>query len=368
MKKLLSLSLLALLLSGCGASMSESDGTLKIGVIAPLSGNASQYGEETQRILSATLKEINENGGYNGSNVELVYEDGKCSGSDAVTSFQKLVDIDGVDAIIPFCSPESLAIAPLTESLQMLAVSGTSSNPDIEGASSYLFSLSYSDSVIGETLVDELSKFETVAMVTEQNDYSMGLKNVIEAGLGDKVVISETFESTTTDFRNVIEKLANSEAQAIFLNPFPGPTATNLAKQMSEDLSKFEDIQLVSQIAYLTDESREGIAELANGMIVVDSPMVDSPEANAFYENVEANFGEISALKGYLTLSLSDALTNLVAAANAVGDDSVAMREYLANNPLVGRIADGIKFDGMSYLPGVKAGVFQIIDGKAVLQ
>ena len=368
MKKLLSISLLAMLIAGCGSSMTDSDGTLKIGVIAPMSGNASQYGQETQRILSATLKEINANGGYQGTNVELIYEDGKCAGSDAVTSFQKLVDIDGVDAIIPFCSSESLAIAPLTESLQMLAVTGTSSNPDIEGASSYLFSLSYSDAVIGETLVDELSKFESVAMVTEQNDYAIGLKNTIEEGLGEAVVLSETFESTTTDFRNIIEKLANSGAEAIFLNPFPGPTATNLAKQMSEDLSKFEGKQLLSQIAYLTDESREGIAELAEGMIVVDSPMVDTPEANSFYEEVETNYGPIPALKGYLTLSASDALTNLVNAANAVGDDSVAMREYLANNALVGKIANGIEFDGMSFLPGVRAGVFKIEDGKAVLQ
>ena len=157
MRKYLVIALSSLVVMGCGSSMVEGDGVLKVGVIAPLSGNAAQYGEETQRILSATLAEINANGGYNGSDVELIYEDGKCSGSDAVTAFQKLVDIDSVDAIIPFCSSESLAIAPLTESVQMLAVSGTSSNPEIEGASPYLFSFSYSDAVIGETMVAELA-------------------------------------------------------------------------------------------------------------------------------------------------------------------------------------------------------------------
>ena len=152
------------------------------------------------------------------------------------------------------------------------------------------------------------------------------------------------------------------------MNPFPGPNASNLAKQMSEDLSKFENIQLVSQIAYLTDESREGISDLAEGMIVVDSPMVETSEAVAFYENVETNYGPIPALKGYLTLSLSDALTNLVHSANQVGDDSVAMREYLVSNSLVGKVADGIDLEGNSFLPGVKAGVFLIQDSKAVLQ
>ena len=368
MRKYLVLALSSLVVMGCGSSMVEGDGVLKVGVIAPLSGNAAQYGEETQRILSATLAEINANGGYNGSDVELIYEDGKCSGSDAVTAFQKLVDIDSVDAIIPFCSSESLAIAPLTESVQMLAVSGTSSNPEIEGASPYLFSFSYSDAVIGESISKELSNFEKVAIISEQNDYSIGLKNTVEEALGEKVVISETFEATTTDFRNSIEKLANSGADAIFLNPFPGPNATNLAKQMSEDLSKFEGVQLVSQIAYLTDESRAGLEGFAEGMIVVDSPVYESEESLVFAENIENNYGEVSALKGYYTLSISDVLTNLVNAANNSTDNSVAMHDYLTNNPLVGKLADGIELNGKSFLPEITAAVFKIEDAKAVIQ
>jgi ABC-type branched-subunit amino acid transport system substrate-binding protein len=368
MRKYLVLALSSLIVMGCGSSMVDGDGVLKIGVIAPLSGNAAQYGEETQRILAATLADINANGGYNGSDVELIFEDGKCSGSDAVTAFQKLVDIDGVDAIIPFCSSESLAIAPLTESVQMLAVTGTSSNPEIEGASPYLFSFSYSDAVIGEAIVEQLDMFEKIAIISEQNDYNIGLKNIMEENLEDKIVVSETFEANTTDFRNSIEKLSNSGADAIFLNPFPGPNASNLAKQMSEDLSKFEGVQFVSQIAYLTDESRAGLDELTSGMIVVDSPMINTQEAEDFYSLVETEYGSIGSLKGYLTLSLSDALTNLVNAANNSSDNSVSMHEYLTSNPLVGKLADGIELNGKSFLPEITAAVFKIEDGKSVLQ
>lgn len=368
MRKYLVLALSSLVVMGCGSSMVEGDGVLKVGVIAPLSGNAAQYGEETQRILAATLADINANGGYKGSDVELIFEDGKCSGSDAVTAFQKLVDIDGVDAIIPFCSSESLAIAPLTESVQMLAVSATSSNPEIEGASPYLFSFSYSDAVIGESMSKELSKFDKVAIISEQNDYSIGLKNTVEEALGEKVVVSETFEATNTDFRNSIEKLANSGADAIFLNPFPGPNATNLAKQMSEDLSKFEGVQFVSQIAYLPADSREGISELTEGMIIVDSPVLESEEATVFSDNVKTNFGEVSALDGYYTFSLSDALTNLVNAANKTSDNSIAMQEYLVSSPLVGWLAEGSSFGDKNFVPGIEAAVFKITDGEAIIQ
>ena len=133
-------------------------------------------------------------------------------------------------------------------------------------------------------------------------------------------------------------------------------------------MAKFEGVQFVSQIAYLPADSREGIAELTEGMIIVDSPVLESPEATAFSENVKSNYGEVSALDGYYTLALSDALNNLVHAANQTSDSSIAMHEYLVNSPLVGWLAYGSSFEGQSFLPGIEAAVFKILDGEAVNQ
>ena len=104
MKKL-SVIFLAAMLMGCNTQTPDS---IKIGVIAPMSGPAGFFGEEVQAIVAHLQTEFPEN-------VEVIIEDGKCSGGDAVTAFNKLTDIDGVDAIFGgICSPESLAIAPLT--------------------------------------------------------------------------------------------------------------------------------------------------------------------------------------------------------------------------------------------------------------
>ena len=93
---------------------------VKVGVITPMSGGLAGYGEETQSILNETLKR----NFAQDTNIELVYEDSKCTGQDAVTAYQKLVNVDQVDVILGgLCSSESLAFAPLLEGDGMVALS-----------------------------------------------------------------------------------------------------------------------------------------------------------------------------------------------------------------------------------------------------
>jgi len=366
MKKTIFFILTCLALTGCQSPNTEDkEKTLKIGVITPLSGNAAVYGEETQKILSQTLEKINLEGGYNNKDVELIYEDGKCSGSDAVTAFQKLVDIDKVDFIMPWCSNESLAVSELATQYQMLSVTGTSSTPNLEGKSPFLYSFSYSDTDISNAITDQLKDFDKIAIISEQNEYNLGIKQATEATLDDKVVISESFESTTTDFRNIIEKVLKSEPDAILLNPFPGETATSLAKQLNEKIDSLQDIQLVSQIAYLVDDSRKDFKELAEGMIIVDAPKVLEGKGQEFIQSIKETKGEIPMLEGYLTLSLHDALYNLVEAARNAGTDSIAARDYLISNKAKGLATEGLKFEGKNFIQGFKAGVFKVTEGKA---
>ena len=54
---------------------SAEGGTLKIGVIGPLTGAAASYGIAVQNGADLAVKEINEAGGINGMKVELKAED-----------------------------------------------------------------------------------------------------------------------------------------------------------------------------------------------------------------------------------------------------------------------------------------------------
>jgi branched-chain amino acid transport system substrate-binding protein len=153
----------------------SADDTIKIGVIAPMSGDLAVYGEQLSYVLDAELALVNDKIN-DGKKFSLIYEDGKCNGSDAVTAFEKLKNVDGVEFVIGgFCSSETLAIEPLLENSDVMLISVASSNPALDNLNPYLFSFSYNDNLIGKTLADGMKDYQKVALISEQNEYNIGI-------------------------------------------------------------------------------------------------------------------------------------------------------------------------------------------------
>ena len=50
----------------------EGDETFKIGVIGPMTGDYAQYGTNVYNAAQIAINEVNENGGFNGYQVELL--------------------------------------------------------------------------------------------------------------------------------------------------------------------------------------------------------------------------------------------------------------------------------------------------------
>src|SRR3989344_5793688 len=70
------------------------DGKIKIGFMAPLTGDAASYGQSIQRGFDLALKEANM------ENIEVVYEDSKCDGKESVNAINKLINVNEVVAIV----------------------------------------------------------------------------------------------------------------------------------------------------------------------------------------------------------------------------------------------------------------------------
>jgi branched-chain amino acid transport system substrate-binding protein len=342
---------------------------IKIGFIGPLSGDAAAYGQESQKVLDYRLAEIN---AKSDQKFQIVYEDGKCSGSEAVSAFQKLTDIDGIKIMIAgFCSSETLGIAPLTKDQKVLAVSLGSSNPTIEGASPFTFSLSYSDQIMGETLATEMSKYSKVAILTEQNDYNIGIKDAWSNKLKEypnvKVVANETFPKGGTDFRNVLEKIKKTNPDAILLNPNVGVTAENLLKQLAE-IKDWNNYKIYTQFAYLSDDSRKAVGNFAEGMEIVDAPNLVDPTFLNLKAKIENEKGSLNTLGNYYTASSIDDLDILTGLIGELGNDAQKVRDALATRHFSGFIAKDIYFSGKSFVQIHQAGKYIVQAGKAVYQ
>ena len=341
--------------------------TVKIGVIAPLSGDAAAYGQEAQKVLNYRLAEIN---AESGTKFELVYEDGKCTGSDAVNAFQKLTDIDGVKFIIGgLCSSETLGIAPLTKDGKAVAVSPWSSNPAIEGASPYLFSTSYSDNAIGETLATEMSKFSRVAIITEQNDYNIGVKNVWEKKIAEepnvKIVSNEVFPKSASEFRSLLLKVKKANPEAILLNPNVGAPAENLLKQLAE-MKDWTGYKMYSQIAYLADNTRASVGGFADGMTIVDAPNMTDKNFLDYKEKIEKAEGPVPTLGNYYTASAIETLNIVTSLVRELGADQKTLRDAISSRTFKGGYLGDIYFGGHSFKQGSLGAVYVVENGKAV--
>ena len=214
---------------------------IRIGVMAPLSGDAAAYGEPMRNMIAMAIDEINAAGGISGRQLEPIYEDDKCSGKDGADAAQKLVNADHVKAIIGLmCSSASLAAIPVAEAGQVALLSSGASSPDLTGKSRF-FSRDYpSDATQGKVLAEAaytMKKWKNVVMIQEQTDYALGLYNAFSTNfeaLGGKKVVKEEYPSTATDFRSMITKLKAMKPDALFIAAQTPATAEKILKQIAD--------------------------------------------------------------------------------------------------------------------------------------
>jgi branched-chain amino acid transport system substrate-binding protein len=214
--------------------------TIKIGFIAPLTGDGAIYGESSRGGVQLAVDEINAEGGVNGKQLEVVYEDGKCEGKSGATAANKLINVDKVVVIVgTVCSAETLGAAPIAEASKVVLLSAASSNPKITDAGDYIFRTWPSDNFQGNDMANYLYTtrgFRKVATIYQNSDYNIGLANAFKAAfeaLGGQVVAAEVYEPTAKDFRTQLAKLKDAAPDAIFMVPYTAEAGL-LVKQTRE--------------------------------------------------------------------------------------------------------------------------------------
>ena len=83
-----------------GSSDAAASGdTIKVGVLGPMTGDVSVYGLAVINGATLYLKQVNEKGGVNGKQIEIITMDEQGDATQAVTCFTKMCD-QGITALI----------------------------------------------------------------------------------------------------------------------------------------------------------------------------------------------------------------------------------------------------------------------------
>ena len=343
----------------------KSDITL-IGFIGPLSGEKEIYGKQIQSILDYSIQQINEVAQTKEKRFDVIYEDGKCTDVGAIQAFKKLVE-NNVEFIIGgVCPEETLAIAQLAEANKVLVITPASSNSKINGLSSFTYSLSYQDDVIGKTLAHEMSKYKYIGIISEQTDFNLKVQKDLVAAIkkypNSQVVGRETFPKGVPEVRESLERLKGSGPNAILLNPDAGKTADNLLKQLSE-VPDWSGYKLFSTAVYKKGDGLKTYPELTNGLVMVDMPKITNENLLATKKEIEAAKGPLDSVGEYYTASTLDTINIITDLVLELGDNAQRVQQALISRNFDGYIGSNINFKNSNF-PEINGTIYEVKNGE----
>jgi len=212
---------------------------VNIGVIASLTGPGAYFGEQFVNGLKIALNEVNENGGINGRQVNLIIEDSKTDNTTALTVAKKLVEVDGVKVILgDSWNGTTLTIMPYTNQKKVILISPNSSL-DIFTQDDYMFRLMPRTAELVKPLAKYVKEsgaktvaFARVTAAFTQEHYD-DFKVEFEK-LGGKVIADEQFTSPGLDVRSELTKIKPKNPDVIFDIHNSGPSIGLLIAQANQ--------------------------------------------------------------------------------------------------------------------------------------
>ena len=139
---ILSMLCLAVLFSSTESLPASEKGSIKFGVLAPLTGTNAEYGKSFEVATQMAVDKLNADGGVNGYKIELAVKDSKGDQKESSDLCRQFVDDEDIIAIIgDFTSGACMANAPIVDEAGLVQLSPTASNPHYTGMSDYCFSI-----------------------------------------------------------------------------------------------------------------------------------------------------------------------------------------------------------------------------------
>jgi branched-chain amino acid transport system substrate-binding protein len=230
---------LAVLLLGAAAGACQD--TVKVGIVAPLTGSQAAFGEALKNGYLIALDEINAKGGVLGKKLELDFYDDQSKPELAVQGVSKLVDQDHVPIVLgSFSSESTMAMIPAVTQHQVpLIIPIALADNLLESKSPWIFRVGASSADYARTTVAFLKDNgapKTLAIVYENTNFgqsSMKAMTAAAQAAGIKLVATESYEAKSPDYRAVLQRVKRANPEAIYFCSYL-LDATTLMRQSQE--------------------------------------------------------------------------------------------------------------------------------------
>ncbi len=321
------------LIAACGGDDDDAE-PLKIGTVLPMTGDLSDFGPSLLNSAKLAVMEINEAGGVNGQDIELVEGDSGTSPQVGVEEARRLIEVEGVSAILGAgSSGVSLQIVEsVTGPEEVLQISCCSTSPALTDVNDndFFFRVTVSDAAQGVVLADLATElgFTKICTMYTNNAYGEGLSNNFDQAFtanGGTITAAVPHDQQQASYSSELALCAEQEPEAMAAISYPESARVYLREAIEAGTVPaflFTDgTKSDTMFADLGWENFDGMSGTAPGFL-------QSEQGTGFDERYEAEYGELPPLP--FMRETYDAVYLFALAAEKAGSvDSIEMRDNL---------------------------------------
>ena len=328
----------------------DDEGPVRLGFLAGLSGDYSEWGPPSQDGAEAAIGVINASGGILGRDAELVVQDNLSTAEGAVTGYNRIrEEIDALGGVESDGAVALLNTVAEDEMPTMCPACGTTVL-DTEGGN-YIWRITASDTTYGiiSAQLARDSGYTRVAMLVQQTEGTESpanvFKDVWENKIGGEITADVRFQPGLDSYQAQVEQAFAGDPDAVYLGA--GPQAG--IPIIREYIARGYDATILVSPDLQVPDIAETAAELPTGTILAAQVTddFDSPAYAAFaaahqeYANKPppTGFYETNQFDQYIILALA-----MTAAESTDGPDVAAQIYNVTNAPgtKVYTYADGV--------------------------
>lgn len=328
---------------GSASGGSDSD-TIRIGGLAPLTGDAASYGVAVNNAIQMAVEDINVNGGIDGKQIEYIYYDEKGDTTEATNAYNKLVQDDKVVAIIgDVTTKPTLAVAQTSQQDNIPIITATATAAEVTLTGPNIFRACFTDPFQGELMAsyasEKLGATKVAVLSDMADDYSSGIAEAFVAKaeeLGMQVVADEKYQDGDVDFKSQLTNIKGQNPDVLFLPVY------------------YEDLRLISAQA-----KEVGVTAQLCGADGWDSVLTDNFDSSVLNGGVFCS--------QYSTESTDERVQNFISAYKEkyeMDPNMFAVLAYDATNMMAQAISDAGSTDSQAIIDAMAALEYDGLTGR----
>lgn len=334
--------------------------TIKIGIPQPMTGPATQYGDQIQAGALTAIDVINAAGGVNGKQLEPLLIDDGCEPKQAVPAANRVINSGAQFAVAHACSGTTVPAVNVYEQEGVVAITPGATSPLVTDTIKphYFFRTIGRDDQQGPFAANYIAtvlKPATVAILHDKQTYGSGVASQVRDSLGTtdvELVLFEGINVGDSDYSAVITKLKTINPDLIYFGGYHAELGLLLRQAREQDL----------QTQFM---GPEGVAN--QDLVAIAGPAVKDLLVTlpADFTKLEGNKQILENFKtfnrdpnGAFTMTAYAAMQILVDSINAVGEDPDKVADYMHSNAFDTAIGK-VEYDEKGDLKQFEFAVFQ---------